>query len=209
MDKVKIVLQKLFSGIKGIILAASQLLGASSKLKKIIVWILVILIGLGAISTLFKLISKGNSGNKINVAAPKKTLELNKDFSFPLKDSTGKTVSAVKYTIQTASLTDEFVVKGQVARSVKGRTFLILDIKIVNDFDKDIQVQSADYVRLSVNGNKTSWAAADAHNDPVTVAAISTKQVKLGFAINENDHDLLLRVGEINGEKTELPINFK
>ena len=98
--------------------------------------------------------------------------------------------------------------KGQKARSVKGRIFFILNLKVVNDFKQKIEIQTTDYIRLSVNGNKDVWLAPDIHSDPAGIQAISTKYIKVGFAINESDKDLILRVGEINGEKEEFPVKF-
>jgi hypothetical protein len=43
----------------------------------------------------------------------------------------------------------------------------------------------------------------------VEVQAISTKFTRVGFPINENDSDLKLRVGEIEGEKETIPLELK
>ncbi len=133
---------------------------------------------------------------------------LNKEFSFPIKDANNKELSKIKYLIQSASLQDEILVKGQRARAIQGRTFLILDLKITNTYNQGIQINSRDYVRLSVNGNSEELVAADIHNDPVEVQAISTKQTRIGFPINETDEKLELKVGEINGKKETVKITF-
>ena len=125
---------------------------------------------------------------------------LNKEYAFPLKDEKGKQVSQVKYVIENAELQDSIIVKGQRAQAVKGRTFLILNLKIVNDHTQGIEINTKDYIRLSVNGSK-EWIAPEVHNDPVLVQAISTKLTRLGFPVNDSDKDLILQVGEIKGEK--------
>lgn len=176
--------------------------------------ILFIVIGIVVISGVvfgtYKLVVKANSSNtsKIEIAGAKATTSINKEYNFPLKDGKGKEVSKIKYIIESADLRDEILVKGQKARSVKGRTFFILNLKIVNDFDQKIEIQTGDYIRLSVNGNKNVWIAPDVHSDPVSVQAISSKFVRIGFAINDSDKDLVLKIGEINGEKQELEIKF-
>ncbi len=133
---------------------------------------------------------------------------INKEFSFPIKDNDNKELSKIKYLIQSATLQDEILVKGQRARAIQGRTFLILDLKITNTFNQGIQINSRDYIRLSVNGNSDELIAADIHNDPVEVQAISTKLTRIGFPINETDTGLELKIGEINGKKETIKISF-
>lgn len=135
-----------------------------------------------------------------------KTQEINKEFQFPITNTDGKEISKMKYEIQKASIQNEILVKGQRARAVEGRVFLIIDIKISNNYDQGLQINSKDYVRLIVNGNKEELVAADIHNDPVEVQAISTKITRIGFPINENDHNLELQVGEINGKKQTITL---
>lgn len=132
---------------------------------------------------------------------------LNKEFKFPIKDANNKEISKIKYEIEAASLQDEILVKGQRARAVKGRTFLILDLKITNTYSQGIQINSKDYVRLKTNGSD-ELVAADIHNDPVEVQAISTKVTRIGFPINESDKNLEIQVGEINGKKETVKLTF-
>ena len=177
--------------------------------------ILLIIVGILAVSgviLLFKSTQTTNASiaNSEKPAAPAVISKqiINKEFSFPIKDSNSKELSKIKYLIQSASLQDEILVKGQRARAIQGRTFLILDLKITNTFNQGIQINSRDYVRLSVNGNSEELVAADIHNDPVEVQAISTKQTRIGFPINETDGKLELKVGEINGKKETVKITF-
>lgn len=143
-------------------------------------------------------------------AAPtaKAFLNISKEFSFPIKDANGKVLSQIKYGVQSAALQDEILVKGERARAVEGRTFLILNLKITNTYKQGIQINSKDYVRLIVDGKKTELIAADIHNDPVEVQAISTKITRLGFPINENYKSLELQVGEISGAKSPIKLDF-
>lgn len=153
-------------------------------------------------------LSTMGANGQVQITNPKATEILNKEFDFPLKDSTGKEVSKFKYIIESVDLRDEIVVKGQKATAIQGKIFLIINLKIVNEHNQGVQINTKDYVRLSLNGNKTEWLASDFHNDPVEIQAISTKQTRLGFAVNNSDKNPLLRIGEINGEKIELPIKF-
>jgi hypothetical protein len=148
-----------------------------------------------------------NSG-KFDVSPPKASMTLNKDFTFPIKDDKGNELTKFTYTIDTAELRDEIVVQGQKTTAVAGRTFLILTLKITNSFDKNININARDYIRLSVNGNDKELLAADIHNDPVSIQAISTKYSRLGFPINETDKKLKLSVGEIDGNKQNIDLNL-
>jgi len=141
------------------------------------------------------------AGSKIEVQEARASQEVNKEFSFPLRNGKGEEVSRVKFTVDKAEIRDELIVKGKKATSVKGRTFLVLNVKVKNEYEKSIEVNTRDYIRLSVNGNEEDWLAPDIHNDPVEVQAISTKYTRVGFAINETDKKYVLRVGEIDGEK--------
>jgi len=103
---------------------------------------------------------------------------------------------------------DEIVVKGQRATAIRGRTFLILTLKITNGYTRPIEIDTKDYVRLSVNGNRDEWLAPDIHNDPVLVQATSTKFTRVGFPVYDSDSDLLLRVGEIEGKKEFIELSI-
>lgn len=149
-----------------------------------------------------------SSDQKLEVKAPSATSEVNKNFSFPLKDSKGVEVAKVEFQITKAELRDEIIVKGKKASSVKGRTFLVFNLNIKNSYHREIQIDSRDYVRLSVNGDEENWLAPDIHNDPITVQPISTKQTRIGFPINETDGKFVLQVGEIQSDKEKIEINF-
>lgn len=137
-----------------------------------------------------------------------KTLPLNREFKFPLKDEKNETVGEIKYTIENIELRDEIIIKGKKAYAVKGRAFLILNLKITNDSSKTISMNTKDYARLFVNNNENEPLSPSIHNDPVVVDAISVKPTRIGFAISENDKNIKLKIGEIKGEKTTVDINF-
>lgn len=156
--------------------------------------------------TILSLSSRGGSSNN-QVLGAKATQFLNKEISFPLMDEEGNEVSRISYMVEKAELMDEILVKGEKATAIKGRTFFVLTIKIKNDFDKSIEINTKDYVRLKIAGSE-ELLAPDIHNDPVTVQAISTKYTRLGFPINDSDRQVTLRLGEINGPKESLDVKF-
>jgi hypothetical protein len=150
----------------------------------------------------------GAEGKSLDVKGAIKSVDVDRNFSFAIVDGSGEELSKLQYNIQKAELRDEIIVKGQKATAVDGRVFLILTIKLTNTFDKAIEIDTRDYVRLSVNNNQKEWLAPDIHNDPVQIQAISTKFSRIGFPINSSDKDYLLQVGEINGSKTKAPLKL-
>jgi len=155
-----------------------------------------------------KTLGASATNSQVAIAKPLAQETLNKEFDFPLKDASGKEVSKIQYEIQSAELDNQIVVKGQIATAVAGRSFLILNLKITNNYDKAVNLNTRDYVRLIVD-NATDKLAADVHNDPVDIEAISTKYTRLGFAIDSNAKDLKLEVGEIDGAKQTIQLNLK
>lgn len=174
-----------------------------------LVILLVVGIGLG-IKRFVRLGSKStsNQDQRIEVLGAKAAIVLNKEFEFPLRDQKGKEVSKIKFNFENAEKRDEIIVKGQRATAVKGRTFLILTLKITNAHNQAIEIDTKDYVRLTVNNNENEKLAPDIHNDPVQVQADSTKFTRVGFPINDIDKDLALYIGEIQGEKQKVELKF-
>lgn len=150
-----------------------------------------------------------NKDDRIVVSNALATMQVNKELTIPVKDAKGVELTKLHYFIDSAELRNEIIVKGKRAIAVKGRKFLILTIKVVNDFDRPIDISAKDYVRLSVNDNEKELLAADIHNDPVSIQPISTKFTRIGFPINDTDKNLTLFVGEIkNTNKEKIALAF-
>ena len=139
------------------------------------------------------------------------TINLDKKFSFPLKDEKGVAVGSFDYVILSASIQKQIIVQGQRATAVNGREFLILNLKITNNLKKTIQLNTKDYIRLTTVSSKDEQLAPEIHNDPVEVQAISTKFTRVGIALDEADvkRKINLKVGEIDGTKQDIDLNFK
>lgn len=177
------------------------------------VGIVIILLAIFILKSVFsenqgnKVQDKTSDASKISLPEAKAKVDINKTFTFPLNDQTGKEISRIEYSIIDAQLQDQIVSKGKNYTTVKGRTILVLNLKIKNQHNKSIEINSKDYIRLSVNGS-AELLAADIHNDPVTVQATSTKYTRLGFPIYDKDRNLVVQVGEIGADKEEVAINF-
>jgi hypothetical protein len=109
--------------------------------------------------------------------------------------------------IQNANLQDSFIYQGKMAEAVKGRTFLIFNLKLTNPYDKSIQINARDYIRVRVNGTGEQLAP-EIHNDPVQVDANATKYTRVGLPINDTDKDIEMLVGEINGPKQAIKLSL-
>jgi len=153
--------------------------------------------------------ANGSSSNKnnIQVAGAKKKQDLNKEFQFPIKNANAEEVGKMKYIIETAEIRDEIIVQGKKATSIPERTFLVLTLKITNDLERRLQINTRDYIRLSVN-DSSERLEFTIHNDPVEIGAISTRPTRLAIPINDVNQKLTLYVGEIKGEKQAVDINF-
>ncbi len=152
--------------------------------------------------------AKKPANDQVNLAAAQATTKINRSFDFPIRDSKGNVAATVSYVLDTAELRDQIIVKGQKATAIQGRTFLILSLHVVNNTSKEITMNTRDYVRLAVNGDESQWYAADIHNDPITIQPISTKDTRIGFPVNTTDKNFILQIGEIDGEKQRIPLNF-
>ena len=150
-----------------------------------------------------------SSDNRVEVKGAISAIDINKEFGFPLKNSNGEEVSRIKYLVEKAELRDEIITEGKRATAVKGRIFLVLTLKITNQYEKPIEINTRDYVRLSVNGKEDELLAPETHNDPVEIQAISTKYTRVGFIINDSDKDYVLHIGEILGEKQKVGLDLK
>ena len=190
-------------------------IGFNKKYFKIIAPIVLGIIVLVAVISVAKSLpnakSKPSSDNSLlSLPNALDTVNLDRKFSFPLKNEKGATVGNFDYVIQSATIQKQIIVQGQRATAVTGREFLVLNLKITNNLKQTIQLNTRDYIRLTVASNRSEQLAPDIHNDPAEVQAISTKYTKVGIAIDEADakKTIHLKVGEIDGAKQNIDLNF-
>lgn len=176
---------------------------------KIIVGLIaLVVVGLAGRALIRTVASKTPSSPNTNIAAPYKTLELNREFSYTVKNSAGEdTDMKIHFKLEKLELAKEIVAKGQRATAISGRSFLLLTIKLTNNEEVGIEIDTRDYVRLSVDGSEEKLAA-DIHNDPVEVQPLSTKTTRIGFPVNDTIKKVTLYIGEIKGEKEAIAIDL-
>jgi len=149
--------------------------------------------------------SKTSSNKSTTQVKPLQTQSINREFSFPLNNGV-EDVAEIKFEVTDVELTDEIIVQGQKATAIAGRDFLIINLKITNEYEKAIEMSTRDYIRLLVNDNQEEKLAPEIHNDPVEIQAISTKHTRVGFPINESWESLSLLVGQIKEEKEQIKL---
>lgn len=178
------------------------------KFGKYIFVILGVLLLIGGIRFILTRSVSSNTPNQLGVTAPDAlTTPVEREFSFQVYDKDKKLSDEVKYTITTVQLTKTIIIKGQRATAVKGRTFLILNLKLVNEFDKSLFLNSRNYVRIQPMGTQDNLAP-EIHNDTVEVQPLSTKLTRIGLPVDEGIKEFKLFVGELEGEKEEIQIKF-
>jgi hypothetical protein len=177
----------------------------------VIIAIVLISAIIGIIRSLPDAQSKPADSSSLKAPDVLSVINLDRKFSFPLKDDKGTVVGNFDYVIQSAAIQKQIIVQGQKATAVNGREFLILNLKITNNLKKTIQLQTRDYLRLTVASNPSEQLAPDIHNDPVEVQAISTKFTRVAIALDQSDtrKTINLKVGEIDSTKQNIDLNFK
>lgn len=111
------------------------------------------------------------------------------------------------YKIESVEKRKQIIVKGQMQTALNNRYFLILNLKLTNSYEKGLEINTRDYVRLKLN-DSAEQLAPEIHNDPVEVQAISTKYTRVGFALDEGVNQFSLYLGEIKGEKQTIPVEL-
>lgn len=142
------------------------------------------------------------------IGAPLAKLTINREFLFPILDSKGKEIARFTYKLEDAELRNEIVIQGKRKIAITGKTFLLVSLKLKNPTEQRLQINSRDYIRLSVNGNRDELLAPGVHNDPVEIQAISINYSRFGFLVNTSDKNFVLQVGEIGGVKEDIPLKF-
>ena len=135
------------------------------------------------------------------------TVPIEKEFSFKVYDKDKALSDPISYTITNAQLTKQIIIKGQRATAVKDRTFLIFNLKLVNKFNQSLFLNTRNYVRVQQAGSQDRLAP-EIHNDTVEVQPLSTKLTRIGLPVDESAKEFTLYVGELEGDKQEIPIKF-
>ena len=105
-----------------------------------------------------------------------------------------------------AEKTKSVLVKGKSATAKDDKYFLVLYFEVKNKSNRALYILPMDLVRLVKSEDK--HFAPSVHQSIVEVRPISTKVSNVGFVVEKNEKDFVLKVGEVGGEKNEVKVNF-
>ena len=181
---------------------------SKKKLGTILFFVIVAIFVLAGLKiTLAQSAPRGTNNRTSSTNADVLTAPINHEFSFVIYDKDKNLADPIKYTVSDAQLTKQIIIKGQKATAVDGRKFLIFNLKLVNDFNQSLFLNSRNYIRVQAKGSPDKLAP-EIHNDTVEVQPLSTKLTRLGLPVNETDREFTIYVGELNGEKEAIPVKF-
>lgn len=147
------------------------------------------------------------SSNNSSVKSIK--VQVNRNFDFIALNNLGKaTGSKIKFKMTDAEKTDQVSVKDQTFTAKNNKTFLIINLDLRNDETTVQNILPGDLVRLAISGSEDTRFAPDLHNSLVGIAAISTKTDRVGFVIPNEAKNFKLYVGELEGKKEEVKVDF-
>jgi hypothetical protein len=131
-------------------------------------------------------------------------VEINKSFEFKAIDASKKEVP-ITFTIVSAERKDSIKVKGEDRKPVAGKDYLLLRIEMQNGKTQRVAIATSDRIRLDENGK---LFAPDYHNGNVVIDPISTKKDIIAFAVDAKQKTFTFQIGELDGEKQKVEVNF-
>ncbi len=154
------------------------------------------------------------SGIRVRALSQSKTTDTNpllaqtdvsKDFKFEAL-LPNKKASEVNLRLTSAEKRTEILVQGKPAQTKNDKIFLVLNLEIDNSDSLPKYMSPVDVFRLVSADGKLF--AADVHSGMLEIQPLSTKLNKIAFVINKEDKQFNLKVGELEGEKEDIQINF-
>lgn len=181
-----------------------KVIGVFKKRKKLLILLCVILVVLVAYNSF-----TASKNKPVGTKAKSISTQVDRSFEFPAIATNGKaTGNKVKLKIASVEKTDQVIVKDQVYTAKNNKMFLIINLEMKNDTTSAQNLLPGDLVRLTVANNEDNKFAPDLHNNLVPIAAISTKTDRIGFVVPSSATEFKLYVGEIEGKKETVAVNF-
>ncbi len=138
--------------------------------------------------------------------APLATTDLNAHYNFVATDASGNPADQVGFLITKAEKTKQVLIQGRPANAKGDKAFLVLHIEIENASTNKLYLAPVNLLRLVDDQGKKF--APDIHSDTVEIQPISTKITRVGFVVLADQPHFLIQVGELEGDKQDLEINF-
>ena len=147
---------------------------------------------------------KAPSSLQVTSAPTKATAVIDQSFEFQAINA-AKDLKPVTYTITNVDRKDEIKVKDKSRQAASGKDFLLVRVEIQNNQTERLAIVSADRVRLEENGK---LFAPDYHNGNVVIDPLSVRRDVLAFVVDSKTKDFIFSVGELEGDKQKLEVNF-
>ena len=137
------------------------------------------------------------------------SVRVGRSFDFPAINNDGTpSGQRIIFTVSDAEKTDQVIVKDQTFVARNNKMFLIVNLELKNNSTQPLNIVPGDLMRLTYGGDENNRFAADLHNNLVLVAPISTRLDRVGFVIPKDIKKINLYVGELEGRKEVIPIQF-
>lgn len=147
--------------------------------------------------------------NKLEEPAKSINVTVDKSYDMAALNNLGKVLSSkIRFKIAAAEKTNKVLVKDQIFTAKNNKLFLIINVELKNDATNPVNLMPGDLVRLTIEGDEDNKYAPDLHNNLVLISAISTKNDRIGFVIPDTARKFKLYVGELEGKKETVALNF-
>lgn len=134
---------------------------------------------------------------------------INQDFSVQArtKDKLRVRDTDLLVTLTNTTINNTLLIQGKRASTREGKTFLIINMEVENQFKVPLYIFPIDLLRLVREDGKR--IAPSVHQGTVEVRPVSTKKSNVGFVIDPNEKDFKIEVGEVSRDKQVIEISFK
>ncbi len=139
----------------------------------------------------------------------KPTADINQNFSVQARTREKVRVrdANLAVTITDSDIDNTLLIQGKRATTREGKTFLIINMEVENEFAVPLYIFPVDLLRLVREDGKK--IAPSVHQGSVEVRPVSTKKSNVGFVIDPSDRDFRIEIGELSKDTQILEISFK
>jgi len=148
------------------------------------------------------------SSRKKSGTEEKPTVAINRSYSIVARTQEKKTTDGkFKLIVTNAQIADSILVQGKVARPIKGKAFLVINMEIENSYKTALYAFPVDLFRfVRSDGQKF---APSVHQGTVEIRPQATKKSNVAFVVEPDDKKFKIEVGEIGKDKQILQITFR
>ena len=138
----------------------------------------------------------------------KPTVKIDRSYTIVAKTKEGqRTDGRLKLTVLNAQIAPSILVQGKVARPVKGKVFLVLNLEIENSYKVPLYTLPVDLFRF-IGGGGQKYPPSTSQGR-VEIRPESTKKSNVAFVVTPGDKKFKIEVGDVNESKELLEITFK